>query len=70
LKYFITFGQKYRREQHPAGGHPDGWFEVEADDRRQARAKIWEVCDEKWSMMYEENDFDRSYYPLGKLRAL
>jgi hypothetical protein len=73
MKYFITFGQKYRREKHPAGGHPDGWFEVEADDYEEACDKIWEAMGEKWSMMYHEEDFgpeSRAYYPRGKLRDL
>ena len=24
IKYYVTFGQRWRRETHPYGGHPDG----------------------------------------------
>lgn len=68
MKYFITFGQKYRREEHPAGGHPDGWFELEANNRAEARENVFAALDDKWSMMYDEKEFDPSYYPRGKLR--
>ena len=39
MKFYVTFGDKYRREAHPYGGHPDGWFELEAESQGEAREK-------------------------------
>ena len=38
--YYLTFGQKYRREPHPSGlsVHPDGYVEIIASSFEEARA--------------------------------
>jgi hypothetical protein len=66
-KYYVTFGQKYRDEPHPQGGHPDGYFVIEAGGEDEARAKAWRQFDNKWCMIYEEAEFDKSMYPKGDL---
>lgn len=69
-KFYITFGQQYRkRETHPIDcrAHPDGWFEIEADNYNAAHDKAFEMLDKYWSFLYTEKEFQRKYYPLGKL---
>jgi hypothetical protein len=67
MKFFITFGQKYRHEEHPQGGHPDGWFEVNAPDIATVREKAFNAFKNHWAFIYTETEFDPSYHPLGKL---
>jgi len=70
LKFFVTFGQKYRQEPHPNGGHPDGWFEVEAESYSEARGKTANAIGNRWAFIYAEPVFDKALYPLGKLAEL
>ena len=70
MKFFLTFGQQYRQERHPFGGHPDGWFEVEAESEDQAREKIFEAMGPRWSFLYNEDDFTADYFPRGKIGEL
>lgn len=67
MKFFITFGQKYRHEAHPLGGHPDGWFEVEAQTQGEAREKAYGAMGAAWSFIYAETVFTPELYPLGKM---
>lgn len=69
MKFYFTFGQQYRHEPHPAGGHPDGWFTIEAPGEGEAREKMFELCGPKWAMQYDEQP-DRSMYPRGELRKV
>lgn len=67
-EFYITFGQKYRRQPHPKGGHPDGWFVVEADTKANAELIVKAELGMEWSNCYEAGDFkDRSLYPRGEL---
>ena len=67
--WYFTFGQKYREEPHPAGGHPDGWFEVWAVDSDSAREKMFALCGPQWGAQY---DFEPSTetYRRGKLKEI
>lgn len=67
--FYFTFGQKYRHEPHPEGGHPDGWFTIEADDLMSARVKMATLCGPKWAMSYDKEP-DKNIYPRGELRRL
>lgn len=69
-EFFFTFGQKYLNELHPAGGHPDGWFVIEAENETVARAKMDEICGTKWAASYTKDRFDkdRELYGLGELK--
>jgi hypothetical protein len=67
MKFVITFGQKYRFQDHPQGGHPDGWFEVTAESEAAAREKVFAVLGQTWAFIYDENEFDQTFYPKGKI---
>lgn len=66
-RYYFTFGQKYRHEPHPQGGHPDGWFTIESEDEELARQKMVELCGLHWATSYTTPP-NPSYYPRGELR--
>lgn len=55
--FYLTFGQ-----DHPL---IDGWIEVRASDYMEARRKILETFDTKWSSLYGA-EFQRKYFPAGK----
>lgn len=64
--YYFTFGQKYRDEPHPLGISPDGWVTIMAPDENAARAKMVELCGNRWATSYDtEPELD--YYHLGEL---
>lgn len=69
-KYFLTFGQRYRRDEHPALGMderlPDGWITVYANDIVRARAKVHRAIGRYWSDLYEEEP-SRAMFPHGEL---
>lgn len=68
-EFFFTFGQKYRMESHPQGGHPDGYFTIVAPDEEQAREAMFKECGPAWSHNYAERpSLDR--YPRGELRRI
>ena len=70
MRFFVTFKEKYRRYEHPHGGHPDGWFEVEAESQGEAREKVFAAIGNTWAFIYTEPAFTKEHYPLGKLREL
>lgn len=69
-KFFLTFGQRYRSEEHPALGMderlPDGWITVYANDIVQARAKVHSAIGRYWSDLYEEEP-SRDLFEYGEL---
>lgn len=69
-KYYITFGQKYRNEKHPGGGHPDGWVTVYANSMGEARALISNVLGIQWAFIYDETDFKADHFSKGELYAI
>lgn len=68
-EFYFTFGQQYRQERHPAGGHPDGWFTIDAPDADSARTKMFEICGPKWAMQYDKQP-DRELYRRGELKRV
>lgn len=72
--FYITFGQRYRRETHPQLGArpelPDGWLTVEADGYGQARYQVHRLIDGHYSDLLHEAKFDPSFYPAGHLGTL
>lgn len=67
--YYVTFGQKYRHEPHPQGGHPDGWVEIHARTEDQARELAFKYMGNNWGFMYS-NPLDTNMYPLGCLKII
>lgn len=68
--FYITFGQQYRYEEHPAGGHPDGWFLIRAENEEVARQAIFNLMDDKWAFIYPEKQFEKSYFPKGCIKTI
>lgn len=68
--FFITFGQRYRREIHPHGGHPDGWVRVRANSFAEACDKAMAKFGPLWAQAYEEDRFEKSLFPKGELGVI
>ena len=68
--FYVTFGQQYRHEGHPFDRkiHPDGYLKFEAVDYAAAREIITDLLGTKWSMMYDEEEFQPKYFPLGEIK--
>lgn len=74
MKFYITFGQRYRRETHPVLGDrpdlPDGWLTIEAATEIAARYWLVANLDNAYAFVYEEDDFFKTtahYHHLGEL---
>lgn len=70
--HFVTFGQRYPREPHPFKDYADhnGWLTIDAPNERLARKAAFEELGQYWSMLYSEDEFDKSLYPKGELMRL
>lgn len=70
--YFVTFGQRYRDEEHPKfeDAHPDGWVRVVAEDETAAREAAWMKFDQDYSMLYNEESFKPDSFPRGELGVI
>ena len=75
-EYRVTFGQRYRREEHPTfpAAHPDGWVTILAYDDAGARAIAFSMFDQYWSFMYGPADRPQKYwdetFPAGELARI
>jgi hypothetical protein len=71
-KYYITFGQKYRTEEHPElyDAHPDALVLIQAPDKEIARVMAFERLGHAWSFLYEEGKLDMSLFPRGIILTL
>lgn len=82
LKYYFSFGQQHI---HPETGDAlkDYWVEVIMHDdssklssmdvsilKEKARKIMFTRYGKKWSMQYEENQFNRDYFPKGCYQKL
>lgn len=76
--FYVTFGSQYEVEEHPFTdqAHPRGYWKVLAPDELTARALLFGMLDNRWSMIYHENEFDPNtdehlrWYPLGELAVI
>lgn len=74
-EYIITFGQKYKYEKHPyfTKAHPDGYVVIEAMSEAQAKIKAAQLCGTNegkyafYAFMYDAEDFDYHFYPMGEI---
>ena len=68
--FYVTFGQKYRREEHPRLGMvpdlPDQWVRIEAHDEVAARGLAAAFFDLQWGFLYDEASFEKHYHPKGE----
>lgn len=73
-RFYVTFGQKYRRQPHPVLGDrpelPDGYLTVEADSYLAARQQAVELLDIYFSSIYQLDDSADALYPAGDLGTL
>jgi hypothetical protein len=75
-EFFVTFGVQYgRREgdlEHPLGMYSDGYAVIEAPDLHTARKIAHAIFDDKWSFIYDKDDFihdgtAKRWHPAGEL---
>ena len=57
--FYVMFGQKYPWR--------DGWVEISAIDRNEAYEIVNDVFGEHYAFLYSEEQFNRSFFPDGKL---
>lgn len=71
-KFFVTFGQKYFHDPHPLGdvANPNGWVEVEAQNELDARKQVIGLIEDKWSMLYTEEEFTSEKYAFEEMRTM
>lgn len=71
-RYFLTFGQKYRHEDHPSGWpiDPDGYVAIMASSEYEARQTAFAEFGPAWAMLYSESEMAFDYFPLGNLGTL
>ena len=64
MKFFVTFGQTHL---HPKTGDPlkNYWVEVHADTIKEACKLTSDYFKQKWSLIYTEDEFDKSFFPFG-----
>lgn len=68
--FYLTIGVQYSHEPHPLDLHPDGYVVVEADDEPEGRRAVFELMGDKWSMLYDEDEFFSEEQTYGRLRAV
>ena len=57
--YYLTFGQK--------SPFRDGYVLIVAEDYKTAREEAGYVFGDKFSMLYQQQDFNASYFPDGQI---
>ena len=75
MEFFVTFGQRYAREQHPTidQAHPDGWLVIEAESWDDARAVAERELGTNWSHLHTKEDFFKDaeqLYPRGEIARI
>lgn len=69
--YYVTFGQRYRRDTHPtfSPAHPDGWVTILAKDDLAARRVAVNWFGTAWCDLYEDEP-EQALFPLGELHRI
>jgi hypothetical protein len=71
---YISFGQKYFREEHPTFPKcdPNGWLRITADTYPQARAVAFALLDGQFAFEYLEDEFEvsKDFFPAGELHHI
>lgn len=69
MKFYISFGQQYRREAHPSGIaiHPDAVYSIEAESLKAAHDKAMMIFTGHFHNVYDETKWEevKHYYPRG-----
>ena len=71
-KFFMTVGQKFKREPHPLGpgGNPDGYVEVHDKTEMGACQQVEKLVGDAWSMLYSEEEFTSDEYAFEEMRVI
>ena len=67
-KFFATFGQTH--EIDGVGPAKDYYVEIIADNEDEAQQRMTDEYGEVWSQVYNEETFDATMFPKGKLETL
>jgi hypothetical protein len=59
MKFYLTFGQQFPSK--------NGWVEIESESYEAARNLAFDIFGKHWSMLYEEEEFEKEYFPSGKI---
>ncbi len=59
MKFFATFPCI-----HPLGNY---YLVIDAKNEEEAREQMFGNFGSKWAFLYEEKEFDKSFYPKGKI---
>jgi hypothetical protein len=73
VSWQLLFGQRFRREEHPAGAwvHPDGYVLVDIPDYAQARQQVALYFGTAWSNLDDMSEADlKEYFPRGQIGVL
>lgn len=70
--FYITFGQRYRYEEHPAGNWitPDGVVLIKEKSYEDARKLAFKHLGFRWAFMYPCDSADLSLYPKSVIGIL
>lgn len=71
-RWYVTFGQKYPREDHPAFSlaHHDGWVTIIASGAEDAREHAIRILSIYWADIYPDGtDWRKTehMFPLGEI---
>lgn len=64
-RYCFTFGQDHVHRAEGVTLDCDSVVEIMAPDSESARAKMFELFGRKWSMQYDHDSINLSYFPRG-----
>lgn len=65
--FAVTFGQKYRFDEHPACARIDNnsFLRVIANDELEARHKVIDLIGNDWAFIYEWSEFEPQIEEFG-----
>ncbi len=74
MKYYISFGNKYKQKRHPYNDKypqyeyridPDGLVEIEADSLDEAYAIAVSTFDNDFCAIYDKSILEKDSFPFG-----
>jgi len=64
-RYYFTFGQNHLHRVRGVTLDCDSVVEITAPDTDAARAVMFELFGNKWSMQYDDDTYNPEYFPRG-----
>lgn len=70
--FYLTFGQKYRFEDHPtfSEAHPDGYVLIRAESKIHSREIAFIAFNDAWAFLYSEDEMKFEHFPMGCLKEM